>query len=595
MFPRFVAAALITVLCAGFTAFAHAAEGEGYREAVPLIYEGTGVFSEGLGPVLKDGKWGFVDKAGKEAVSLAYEEATLFSEGLAGVKQDGKWGFIDKKGTAIIPFKYDLIGLDSDGKSFSEGMAAVQTDGKWGFIDKAGKLAVPCKYDGFDVFSGGLALVESEGKVGFIDKTGKEVAPLKYDLASNFRDGMAMVGIDKDEETTLFGYIDKTGKEVIPVGSKPEWADWDGWHWATVFSEGMAFVWANEYGYMIDKTGKVVGYNGNPSEGRRYIDAYIFSEGLAAVMPERPGDGKWGYVDKTSKEVIPFKYEEARLFYEGLAAVKVNGKWGFIDKTGKEAVPARYDEAGDFSKEGLAWVLTNLGDVYKQGFVDKTGREVVPVKYDTVYIFSEGMAAVRLDNKWGYITLTGDTAQKPQVQTPQGQTPPGYDPGRPESEKTPAAQAPSENSQSGNIPSGVTARPSASPVFIDGAEVSFEAYNIDGSNYFKLRDIAYALGETDKRFSVSFDGSKNAISLRLGSAYEAAGGELSAGDGAAKEARNASALVFLDGAEIKLEAYNIGGNNYFKLRDLGKALGFSVEYDPSAKAVIIDTAKPYEG
>jgi hypothetical protein len=30
---------------------------------------------------------------------------------------------------------------------------------------------------------------------------------------------------------------------------------------------------------------------------------------------------------------------------EGLAKVKLNGKWGFIDKTGKEIVPPKYDGA----------------------------------------------------------------------------------------------------------------------------------------------------------------------------------------------------------------------------------------------------------
>ena len=37
--------------------------------------------------------------------------------------------------------------------------------------------------------------------------------------------------------------------------------------------------------------------------------------------------------------------------------------------------------------------------------------------------------------------------------------------------------------------------------------------------------------------------------------------------------------VFVDGAEVKLEAYNIGGNNFFKLRDIGNEVDFSHIYD----------------
>ncbi len=59
----------------------------------------------------------------------------------------------------------------------------------------------------------------------------------------------------------------------------------------------------------------------------------------------------------TFTQVIPFKYDEAKSFSEGLALVKLNGKWGFIDKTGKEVgIPlGKYDNVMSFS-EGLAAV-----------------------------------------------------------------------------------------------------------------------------------------------------------------------------------------------------------------------------------------------
>jgi hypothetical protein len=38
-----------------------------------------------------------------------------------------------------------------------------------------------------------------------------------------------------------------------------------------------------------------------------------------------------------------------------MAAVEFNNKWGFIDKTGKELIPFKYDDCLNFS-EGLAGV-----------------------------------------------------------------------------------------------------------------------------------------------------------------------------------------------------------------------------------------------
>ncbi len=48
--------------------------------------------------------------------------------------------------------------------------------------------------------------------------------------------------------------------------------------------------------------------------------------------------------------------------------------------------------------------------------------------------------------------------------------------------------------------------------------------------------------------------------------------------------------VFVDGYEVQMKAYNIAGNNYVKLRDVGKAVGFNVTWDG---AVQIDTTAPY--
>ena len=46
--------------------------------------------------------------------------------------------------------------------------------------------------------------------------------------------------------------------------------------------------------------------------------------------------------------------------------------------------------------------------------------------------------------------------------------------------------------------------------------------------------------------------------------------------------------ISLNGKQIYLDAYNIKGNNYFKLRDLGDLLDFNVDWDEGTKQVIID-------
>ena len=50
--------------------------------------------------------------------------------------------------------------------------------------------------------------------------------------------------------------------------------------------------------------------------------------------------------------------------------------------------------------------------------------------------------------------------------------------------------------------------------------------------------------------------------------------------------------IYVDGQQVQMEAYAIGGNNYVKLRDVGKAVGFNVSWDGSA--VQIDSDAPYQ-
>ena len=75
-------------------------------------------------------------------------------------------------------------------------------------------------------------------------------------------------------------------------------------------------------------------------------------------------------------------------------------------KTGDVVIPLKYDSIpynGSFS-EGLAAV----GIEGKWGFIDKSGNEVVPLKYDWAGSFSEGLAMVKLDGRWSFIDKLGN-------------------------------------------------------------------------------------------------------------------------------------------------------------------------------------------
>ena len=53
--------------------------------------------------------------------------------------------------------------------------------------------------------------------------------------------------------------------------------------------------------------------------------------------------------------------------------------------------------------------------------------------------------------------------------------------------------------------------------------------------------------------------------------------------------------ILVDGQEVRLTAYNINGNNYVMLRDIGRAVGFNVYWNSNTKCVQVESEKPYTG
>jgi hypothetical protein len=73
---------------------------------------------------------------------------------------------------------------------------------------------------------------------------------------------------------------------------------------------------------------------------------------------KRGANGKYGYIDEIGREIIPFKYDNAKDFSDGLAPVQLNGKWGYINRTAETIIQYKFDDVHYFFK-GLAPVKLN--------------------------------------------------------------------------------------------------------------------------------------------------------------------------------------------------------------------------------------------
>lgn len=140
----------------------------------------------------------------------------------------------------------------------------------------------------------------------------------------------------------------------------------------------------------------------------------------------------------------------------------------------------------------------------------------------------------------------------------------------------------------GALASSAEAVMSPQKLEVDGKEIECEKYNIGGNNYFKLRDIAQILSETSSRFEVGYDSGSNTIMITTGKSYTTVGGELEQRGDLSAKAVKSSQTVQIDGEKVSsVSVYNIGGNNFFKLRDLGDFLKFFTDYDSTSNAAKI--------
>ena len=153
------------------------------------------------------------------------------------------------------------------------------------------------------------------------------------------------------------------------------------------------------------------------------------------------GEAGTGYINKEGVYVIPPRFDKGFDFNQGVARVVVDNQYGLIDTLGRFVQRPRYIEIQEFNEHGLAVVRygnnnvryglvgrngelinnLNLREIhpfseglaavkYKDGygFIDTTGRLAIPDVYSRVSSFSEGLAAVQKDGACGYINAKGE-------------------------------------------------------------------------------------------------------------------------------------------------------------------------------------------
>ena len=167
--------------------------------------------------------WNFIDRTGKVIASPAYDDALAFVNGVCPVQRKGKWGFVNESLKEISSLKYEYTFSDIREKwsylrSLPGDPIPVSRAGKYGFIDMKGKEVIKCQYDEALAFRNGLARVKQNGAVIYIDKKGQVVdnqTPANRKSIRQSMDEQPVVTKEKNGMKALVYEDETSGKETV--------------------------------------------------------------------------------------------------------------------------------------------------------------------------------------------------------------------------------------------------------------------------------------------------------------------------------------------------------------------------------------------
>lgn len=243
----------------------------------------------------------------------------------------------------------------------------------------------------------------------------------------NFNEGMCAVTNGSE-----YGYVNSEGKLVIGCNYSL-----NGFGGASAeFSEGVARTVINDKICFIDKTGKVVlstpyTYLAHSSEYFLVNYNAAFHEGRACIVGD---NGKWGFIDKSGKAVTAFEYFNGTRFKNGKAYIGEN----VIDINGNKLLPKNYNDVKE--QDDGSWYCYNITylegeagfysgqphvtdsyDIYDSNFnfvenvkVNETHIGLSPIdfaasvrkygldedRYSSAFIWEDGVIVANLENKY---------------------------------------------------------------------------------------------------------------------------------------------------------------------------------------------------
>lgn len=316
--------------------------------------ETTTPFEKNLLKYQNRGKYGLINLEGDVVTEAIYDEITGLSckEGELLVKENEKYGVINNRGAELIKAKYDYIAGDEYYASQPNYQVSgyivgeKKTDGyRYGYLNGKRRMVLDTEYNEITRIGGIqeentdkdiFLIARKNGRCGLI-KNRKTIIDFKYqDINYSGVSNLFIV-----TRNTKSGVFTSTGKKVLDTKYDE----------ITVHDAYIETVNNGEEAF-FNLGGKPMPKDRIPeTSDQEESDNSNAKKAVASMVPEEK-DGKWGFVDKNSKVVVDYQYDEVTDINKyGFAGIKKDGKWGSIDEKGNIVQEPIYqlDELDDIS------------------------------------------------------------------------------------------------------------------------------------------------------------------------------------------------------------------------------------------------------
>jgi hypothetical protein len=123
------------------------------------------------------------------------------------VRRQGRWGYIDRAGARWSPPRF------TQAHAFQNGQAVGEADGVCFLIDRAGRLLASPTYDQMECLPGGdTFIVCRQSKAGLYQTGRGEILAPTFDFLAPLQDNLLLSQADGRE-----GLVDGAGKVLLPA------------------------------------------------------------------------------------------------------------------------------------------------------------------------------------------------------------------------------------------------------------------------------------------------------------------------------------------------------------------------------------------